>query len=67
MYKLCAQVDITGERSWSLNFVTAVEITRDTEKLTAEATITLPKKIKVERSLRNSGAPWRPRAHFFGL
>ena len=46
MYKLCAQVDITGERSWSLNFVTAVEITRDTEKLTAEATITLPKKLK---------------------
>lgn len=46
MFRLCAKVEIKGERSWSLNFVTAVEITRDTEKLTAEAKITLPKKLK---------------------
>ena len=46
MFRLCAKVEIKGDRSWSLNFVTAVEITRDTEKLTAEAKITLPKKVK---------------------
>ena len=45
MFILCAKVEINGARSWSLDFVTAVEITRDTEKLTAEAKITLPKKM----------------------
>lgn len=42
--------EISGDRSWSLDFVTAVEITRDTEKLTAEAKITLPKKMKWDGS-----------------
>lgn len=46
MFKLCAKVEINGDRSWELDFVTAVEITRDTEKLTAEAKITIPKRIK---------------------
>ncbi len=46
MYRLCAKVEINGDRSWSLDFVSAVEITRDTERLTAEARITLPKKLK---------------------
>lgn len=46
MFKLCANIEISGARSWSLDFVTAVEITRDTEKLTTEAKITLPNKIK---------------------
>lgn len=32
MFRLCAKVEIKGDRSWSLDFVTAVEITRDTEK-----------------------------------
>lgn len=50
MFKLCAKVDISGDRSWSLDFVTAVEITRDTEKLTSEAKITLPKKMKWDGS-----------------
>ena len=50
MFKLCAKVDISGDRSWSLDFVTAVEITRDTEKLTTEAKITLPKKMKWDGS-----------------
>lgn len=50
MFKLCAKIDIKGDRSWSLDFVTAVEITRDTEKLTAEAKITLPKKLKWDGS-----------------
>ena len=46
MFRLSANVEIKGDRSWSLDFVTAVTITRDTEKLTAEAQITLPKKMK---------------------
>ena len=46
MFKLCANIEISGDRSWSLPFASAVEITRDTEKLTAEAKITLPKKVK---------------------
>ena len=50
MFKLCAKIEIKGDRSWSLDFVTAVEITRDTEKLTAEAKITLPKKLKWDGS-----------------
>ncbi|MDE6928258.1 MAG: hypothetical protein K2P06_05985, partial [Muribaculaceae bacterium] len=50
MFRLCAKIEINGDRSWSLNFVTAVEITRDTEKFTAEAKITLPKKIKWDGS-----------------
>lgn len=50
MFRLCAKIEIKGDRSWSLDFVTAVEITRDTEKLTAEAKITLPKKLKWDGS-----------------
>lgn len=46
MFRLCAKIEIKGERSWVLDFVNAVEITRDTEKLTAEAKITIPKKMK---------------------
>lgn len=46
MFRLCAKIEINGDRSWSLDFVFAVEITRDTERLTAEARITLPKKLK---------------------
>lgn len=50
MFKLCAKIEIKGDRTWSLDFVNAVEITRDTEKLTAEAKITLPKKMKWDGS-----------------
>ncbi len=46
MFILCAKVEIRGERSWTLDFVSAVEISRDTAQLTAEARITLPKKLK---------------------
>lgn len=46
MFQLCAKIEIKGDRSWSFDFVNAVEITRDTEKLTTEAKITLPKKLK---------------------
>lgn len=50
MFKLCVKIEISGERSWDIGFVSAVEIVRDTEKLTAEAKITLPKKIKWDGS-----------------
>lgn len=50
MFKLSAKVEISGDRFWSLPFVAAVEITRDTEKLTAEAKITIPKKVKWDGS-----------------
>lgn len=46
MYRLTAKITIEGERRWQLEEVTAVEITRDTEKLTDECRITLPKKVK---------------------
>lgn len=46
MYRLTAKITIEGKRRWQLEEVTAVEITRDTEKLTDECKITLPKKVK---------------------
>lgn len=46
MFRLCAKIEIKGDRSWSFDYVNAVEITRDTEKLTTEAKITMPKKVK---------------------
>lgn len=46
MYRLTAKIEIMGAKSWRLEKVTEVEITRDTEKLTDECRLTLPKKIK---------------------
>lgn len=46
MYRLTAKITIDGGRRWQLEEVTAVEITRDTEKLTDECRITLPQKVK---------------------
>lgn len=46
MYRLTAKITIDGGRRWQLEEVTAVEITRDAEKLTDECRITLPKKVK---------------------
>lgn len=46
MYRLTAKITIDGGRRWQLEEVTAVEITRDTEKLTDECRITMPKKVK---------------------
>lgn len=50
MFRLCAKIEIKGDRAWSFNFVNAVEITRDTEKLTTEAKITMPKKVKWDKA-----------------
>ncbi len=46
MYVLNAKIEIQGDKSWQVSFVTSVEITRDTEKLTDECKITLPKRLK---------------------
>lgn len=46
MYRLTAEVDIQGSKKWHINFVTEVEIVRDTETLTDLCTITLPKKLR---------------------
>ncbi len=46
MYVLNAKIEIQGDKSWEVPFVTSVEITRDTEKLTDECKITLPKRLK---------------------
>lgn len=46
MYRLTAKVEIRGAKCWQLDKITELEITRDTEKLTDECRLTLPKKIK---------------------
>lgn len=46
MYVLNAKIEIQGDKLWQLSFVTSVEITRDTEKLTDECKVTLPKRLK---------------------
>lgn len=46
MYKLSCRIEIEGSRRWELTAVTSIEITRDTEKLTDECKIILPKKMK---------------------
>lgn len=50
MFRLCAKIEIKGDRAWSFDFVNAVEITRDTEMLTTEAKITMPKKVKWDKA-----------------
>ncbi|WP_288068261.1 hypothetical protein [Xylanibacter rodentium] len=46
MYVLSAKIEIQGDKSWQVPFVSSVEITRATEKLTDECKVTLPKRIK---------------------
>lgn len=50
MFRLCAKIEIKGDRAWSFDFVNVVEITRDTEKLTTEAKIIMPKKVKWDKA-----------------
>ena len=50
MFRLSAKIEIQSDRTWSVECVTAVEIVRDTAKLTTEAKITLPKKLKWDGS-----------------
>ena len=46
MYRLTAKIEIAGTKNWTLDKVTEVEITLDTEQLTDTCKITLPKRIK---------------------
>lgn len=48
MFKLGCKITITdsSDRVWHISQVSSIEITRDTEKLTASCVITLPKKIR---------------------
>lgn len=46
MYRLMAKIEIEGAKKWTLDRVTEVEISRDTERLTDECRMTLPKKIR---------------------
>ncbi len=50
MFRLTARIEIKGDRLWEFGFVNAVEITRDMEKLTTTARITMPKKVKWDGS-----------------
>lgn len=50
MFRLTARIEIKGDRSWEFSFVNAVEITRDMEKLTTTAKITMPKKVRWDGS-----------------
>ncbi len=50
MYRLTAKIEIAGSRLWRLDKVTEVEITRDTEKLTDECRMVLPKKMRWDDS-----------------
>ena len=50
MHKLSAKIELIGEKSWVLNEVSEIEITLDTEQLTDNCKITLPKKIKWDNS-----------------
>lgn len=50
MFRLSAKIEIQSDRTWSVECVTAVEIVRGTDKLTTEAKITLPKKLKWDGS-----------------
>lgn len=50
MFRLSAKIEIQSDRTWSVECVTTVEIVRDTDKLTTEAKITLPKKLKWDGS-----------------
>ena len=45
MYRLTAKIEITGTKTWQLDKVTEVEITRDMEQLTDICKITLPKRV----------------------
>lgn len=47
MLRLCSKLEIvSAARRWTLDYLTSVEITRDTEKLTDECKITLPKSLR---------------------
>lgn len=46
MLKLSAKVEITGEKKWVFEKITACEIVRDSEALTTTCKLSLPRKVK---------------------
>lgn len=46
MLKLCAKIEIKGEKTWTFEKITACEIVRDSEALTTTCKLTLPRKVK---------------------
>lgn len=56
MYRLTAEIEITGAKSWRIEHIAEAEIIRDTERLTDECRLTLPKKTRWDGA---SGIPVR--------
>ena len=46
MLKLCAKIEIKGDKTWVFEKITACEIVRDSDALTTTCKLTLPKKVK---------------------
>lgn len=46
MLKLCAKIEIRGEKTWTFEKITDCEIVRDSEALTTTCKLVLPRKIK---------------------
>ncbi len=46
MLKLSAKIEITGEKKWVFEKITACEIVRDSDALTSTCKLTLPRKLK---------------------
>lgn len=53
MLKLCAKVEIRGDRTWVFDKITACEIVRDSEALTSTCKLTLPRKARWEGMASN--------------
>lgn len=53
MLKLSAKVEITGEKKWVFEKITACEIVRDSEALTTTCKLTLPRKVKWKGEVSN--------------
>lgn len=46
MLKLCAKIEIKGDKTWVFEKITACEIVRDSEALTITCKLILPRKVK---------------------
>lgn len=53
MLKLSARIEITGEKKWVFDKITACEIVRDSEALTTTCKLTLPRKVKWQGETSN--------------
>lgn len=53
MLKLSARIEITGEKKWVFEKITACEIVRDSDALTTTCKLTLPRKVKWQGATSN--------------